>query len=589
MSVIIRPIGVGDLQVVRQQLTGYEAGDVSHIENVLEGELLRRSTRREEVNELTVTEETSTTQIEERDQQSTSRNELSTEAQKESGQQTVSVKDQTTSTEYGKLVENSKSNYAQSVTSRAVNSLTQMVRLQRIQRERRSFTEKAVHELDNRKDGATKVRGIYQWVDRKYKARVLNYGKRLLYDVVVPEPAAFLIDSLKRAVQPESFQLTKPMNPQITPTDVTPGTYRYYATRYGVTGSVTPPPDEFVETFAYPENKKVAAGASAYFSSYKIHIPSDYTAISGYIQSISDDHAGNPAVFNVFEVFVGEDHWYRFGSAPNATVNTLNVSFVMSGETGDVPVTFRTLPPVVEFSYAIGIKCKRTDKAYEQWQLKTHATILQGYQRQLADYEDKLARYQAAVRSQMALAQNFARNPSIEQEELKKAFIALLLAEHFAQAYVPTPTPGAFPPNPTSVRNWGAMVAFFERAFEWENMMYTYYPYFWGRQAKWGELVLVQDTDPQFEAFLKAGAARVVIPVRPGFEGVIAHYQETGDIWMGEEIPDMFSDYYVSIIDEIKARNSAPGDEVLVSEWEFKLPTTLIMLKEDEKLPEWTV
>jgi hypothetical protein len=130
-------------------------------------------------------------------------------------------------------------------------------------------------------------------------------------------------------------------------------------------------------------------------------------------------------------------------------------------------------------------------------------------------------------------------------------------------------------------------VAFFERAFEWENMMYIYYPYFWARPEKWRELILIQDIDPQFEAFLKAGAARVVIPARPGFEGALAHYHETGDIWMGEEMPDMFSDYYVSIIEEIKARNLAPSKEVCVSEWEVKLPTTLVMLKEDEKLPEW--
>ena len=75
--------------------------------------------------------------------------------------------------------------------------------------------------------------------------------------------------------------------------------------------------------------------------------------------------------------------------------------------------------------------------------------------------------------------------------------------------------------------------------------------------------MLTQDTDPQFEAFLKAGAARVVVPVRPGFEAALAHYQETGDVWMGEEMPDMFGDNYLSIIDEIKAANFAPGKEVL--------------------------
>jgi hypothetical protein len=587
MTPIVRAIGIGDLQVVRQQLIGYEAGEVSHIENVLEGELLRRSTTREEVSELTITQETSTSQVEERDLQSTTRNELSTEAQKESSQQTVSVKDQTTSVEYGKLVENSKSNYARSVTDRAVNTLTQMVKLQRVQRERKTFTQEAVHEVDNRQPGAKKIRGIYQWVDKKYKARILNYGTRLLYDVVVPEPAAFLIESLKKAVQPESFQLTKPVEPQISPSFLGPGTYQNYATRYGVTGSVTPPPDEFVETIAHPDNKRLAPGVSATVAAYNISIPDGFAAVSGYIQFIDSELTANLPTPNFFEFFIGEKQFFRFGYAPNATVSTLGTSFLMNGETGDVPVTFRTFPPVVEFAYAIGINCKRTDKAYERWQLKTHATIMAGYQRQLAAYEDKLAQYRAVVRGQVAQAQNFAHDPSIEQEELKKAFIALLLSEQFSQAYRATPNPLAFPPNPTAVTKWGAMVAFFERAFEWENLMYTYYPYFWGRQTSWGELILIQDTNPQFEAFLKAGAARVVIPVRPGFEAALAHFQETGDIWMGKEMPDMFSDYYVSIIDEIKARNAAPGQEVLVEEWDVTLPTTLVMLKEDTTLPAW--
>jgi len=598
---ITRPVGIGDLQVVRQELIGYEAADISHIENVLEGELLRRSTRREEVNELTITQETDTTQVEERDQQSTSRNELSSEAQKESSQQTTSVKDQTTTTDYGKLVENSKTNYARSVTDRAVNTLTQMVKLQRVQRERKSFTEEALHELDNRQN-PKKVRGIYQWVDKKYKARILNYGKRLLYDVVVPEPAAFLIDSLKNAPQPEGFQITKPEDPQIRPTDLTPGSYMYYATQYGVTGSVVPPPDEFIHTVGKPDSQDLkesipffwetfdvtgghihnAQIPRQFFAAFNMVVPDGYTAISGYIQQVNMASRGHTGTS--FEFFIGEWYFVRFGPADT---NTLNLSFRMNGETGEIPVTARGFANISQFNYAIGINCKRTDKAYEQWQLKTHAAIVSGYQRQLADYEDKLSRYQALIRSQLALAQNFAHDPSIEQEELKKAFIFLLLGEHFGQAFHPTPFPEAFPPNPAVVRDWGAMVAFFERAFEWENIMYTYYPYFWGRKSHWGELILIQDTDPEFEAFLKAGAARVVIPVRPGFEGALAHYQETGDIWMGEEIPDMFSDFYVSIIEEIKARNFAPGKEICVSEWDVKLPTTLVMLKEDETLPEW--
>ena len=243
------------------------------------------------------------------------------------------------------------------------------------------------------------------------------------------------------------------------------------------------------------------------------------------------------------------------------------------------------------FSFAVAVVCRRTDAALAEWQLKTHATLVSGYQRQLAEYEDKLTRYVAAVRAQMA-AGGLAHDPSVTREELKRAFIFLLLGEH-PPAWLPTPAPAPAPPtatlpDPLAVREWGAMVAFFERAFEWENLMFTCYPYYWARPQRWQELVLMQDADPQFEAFLKAGAARVVVPVRPGFEAALAHFQETGDVWMGEEMPDMFGDHYLSIIDEIRAANYAPGKEVCVEQWKVTLPTTLVLLKDDATLPSWT-
>ena len=218
-NAVTRPVGIGNLQVVRQELLGYEAGEISHIENILEGELYKRSSTRSESSELTITDEKETIQSEERDLQSTDRNEMASEAQKESGKQTVATQGQSTTTDYGKLVENSKTNYARSVTDRAVNSLTQRVKQLRVKREQKSFTEKTVHEFDNT-DKDKNVRGIYQWVDKKYKTRIMNYGKRLLYDVIVPEPAAFLIESLKKAEQPENFQLTKPIAPWFEPSDL---------------------------------------------------------------------------------------------------------------------------------------------------------------------------------------------------------------------------------------------------------------------------------------------------------------------------------------------------------------------------------
>lgn len=587
---ITKPIGIGNLQVVRQELIGYEAKEISHIENILQGEILRHSTTRSETNEITLTEETQTTQTDERDLQSTIRNELASETQKESGQQSSSAQDRTSTSSYGKLVENNKTNYAKTVTDRAVSNLSQQVKRQRIQREQKTFVEKSVHEFDNSKTGAKNVTGIYQWVDKKYKTRVINYGTRLLYDVVVPEPAAFFIESIKNTPQPEGLDLIKPDVFDLCPSCLTAENYACLAAKYGVSGSVTPPPDDFLKTVAYttsPEPKIDVTFNPAnysYLAAFSIDIPEGYKAISGYVQRVNFKPSSGSSEERTFEVYIGEFYFLRF--APGA-LEYLNHSFPMKGEAGKIPVTFRSFDKVYRFNFAIGINCQRTDKAYEQWQLKAHAVIMAGYQRQLADYQDKLNKYLAVARAQMALAQNFSRDRSVEEQELKRVFLTLLMGEH-PEAAIPAPDPNFTPfSNPSYVRDWGALVAFFERAFEWENIMYTYYPYFWGRIARWGELILIQDIDPQFEAFLKAGAARVVIPVRPGFEAALAHYHETGQIWMGKEMPDVFSDQYVSIIQEIKARNFAPGDEVCVEEWDVTLPTTLVKLKDDATLPQW--
>ncbi len=585
---VTRPVGIGNLLVVRHELLGYEAGEISHIENALPGELFRRVTNRTESSELVLVEEIETAQSEERDVQTTQRAELASETQREASQQNVATQDQTSTTNYGRLVENSKTNYARGVTDRAVNKVSQTVKRQRVQREQKVFSDKVHHELDNR--GKPNVlHGVYQWIDKKYKAKVMNCGKRLLYDVVVPEPAAVLIEALKTAAQPENFQLYRPAEPDVSPDELDWSNYAYYAETYGVTGSVTPPPDEYYTTHSKTNVQDVGARKikayggefdAQWFGHFTVPVPEDYAAVSGYVQRSVVDYKKGETIAEVCEFFIGEDNHVLM------ELGTINESFLMNDEVGEIPVTFRTFYPVLQLNYAVGIICRRTDKALEQWQLKTHATIVAGYQRQREEYLERLGRYQAAVRAQQAVASALSRGASAERDELKRMFIQLLLAEH-PTTYVPTPTPAQAAIDPAYVKKWGSVVAFFERAFEWENMMYLYYPYIWGRPARWGELIVIQDVDPQFQAFLKAGAARVVVPARPGFEAALAHYHETGDVWLGEEMPDMFSDMYVSIIAEIKARNAVPGDEVLVQEWDVRLPTTLVMARTDGELPSF--
>jgi hypothetical protein len=133
-------------------------------------------------------------------------------------------------------------------------------------------------------------------------------------------------------------------------------------------------------------------------------------------------------------------------------------------------------------------------------------------------------------------------------------------------------------------------VRFFEQAFEWEHIVYFFYPYFWGLKKAWNNRMLLDDVDPPFADFLRAGAVRVVVPVRPGFGAAVAHYLGTpdGQIWNGGPPPDIGDSLYLPIIKEIEEATGAPGSETPVGDpWEVRLPTTLVRIRPNNDLPSW--
>jgi hypothetical protein len=146
--------------------------------------------------------------------------------------------------------------------------------------------------------------------------------------------------------------------------------------------------------------------------------------------------------------------------------------------------------------------------------------------------------------------------------------------------------PGAGQTPATSTFN----IEFFEEAFEWENIQYLCYPYYWGRKAYWYDRVLQQDPDPTFAEFLRAGAARVVVPVRPGWEQVVIYYLDTGYVWNGGDIPNVVSPTYMDIASEIMAMENGPSIDAPTPvglPWQYKLPTTQVYLRGDQNLPYW--
>lgn len=74
------------------------------------------------------------------------------------------------------------------------------------------------------------------------------------------------------------------------------------------------------------------------------------------------------------------------------------------------------------------------------------------------------------------------------------------------------------------------MVKFLHQAIEWENLLYLTYPYFWDVPTAWDFVRTLQHPDSTREQFLRAGSARVVLTIRPSYEGDFAAFVDKGDL-----------------------------------------------------------
>ncbi len=65
--------------------------------------------------------------------------------------------------------------------------------------------------FDNTKGDDDNIVGVYRYIDNVYSAQIVNYGKRLMLEFIIPEPAAFLryaltnkpIDNVTLALSPD--------------------------------------------------------------------------------------------------------------------------------------------------------------------------------------------------------------------------------------------------------------------------------------------------------------------------------------------------------------------------------------------------
>ncbi|WP_298214543.1 hypothetical protein [Acidovorax sp.] len=573
----IRALGVGDLKIVKQTLLRYDAGEVAHIENVLVGQSKERLHSVKQSTEETLFVSTERSASVEKDLQSTDRFELAEETQNTIKQERANETGVTITASYGpvSVSANTRFNdsssqeqsskvsrkFARETVNRSVEKVEQKVREERTRR-----TTLQVEETNRyTQEAKTKnIVGIYRWVDKVYRARVHVYGKRMMLEFMVPEPASVFLRS--RTFRPDDpGAVTPPDALAFGPNDITRYNYTGLAARYGAEVEAPPPP---------LREMHMTLRSNTDTQPSKIEITEGWVAIRA---SGSAAWLAQPNGWLMLQV--GHAQWE--GGAPSWPPQSLG------DVSGEIPVAVTT-NRISAYNVMASVVAVPTPRLEEKWRLDTYKAIRTAYELRLSEYRDYLASQRQAELN-LEVSQD-AESRAIERRELQRSCIELLTQQHFD-------TLGAITNNPNS--GWpeidfakaaaqGERVGYFQQSFEWEQMTYIFYPYFWGRQSEWKAMLASSGGDALFGRFLAAGFARVVVPVKPAHESDVAYFLATGRLWQGSEPPTIGDPRYVDILDEIKESLDAPDEGSPEGEpWQFKIPTSLVLLDESEKLPSW--
>lgn len=537
---LLRAVGWGELVVARERLIGYEAREIAHIENVMPGEAkLRKHDRRRTVEQVTEVETLLETESE-RDLQTSDRYELRSESQATIQQEYSIEAGVNTSGRYGLTkvetslqagfqqskseARSSSQQIAREIVSRAVERTFESVRELRrltVTEQIRELNQHRLENLSNAGSGAppSAISGIYLWVEKLLEVELRHYGRRMLVEFHIPEPA---ISLLERDADGTASKPRQPAPFTLGPADVHPTNYLCLTDRFGAE-DVQPPPAQFVSVgyaWASAPSEDVDEATAEDTVADTISIPDGYRPVDGY--AVVSAHPSDSEHFDVFLAVGGLIVIDKAGV--DFDEGEIQFDPALRWPNG-VPVSVRAHGHFDKTMVAqVSLRCERTNEALVGWRLRTWEQLRSAHELRMQTY--RRAVEEQEIRTPFAgpvLQRPEAENRRVELEELQKWSIkAMRLAAFNFNAVEQV---GDFQEiDPLNGDLQAGVTRMFEEAFEWREASYFLYPYYWSRRETWSFRSSLDAIDARHAAFLRAGSARFIVPVTPGFEERVLYY-----------------------------------------------------------------
>ena len=327
----------------------------------------------------------------------------------------------------------SASNFARDTTSRAVNKLEKKTVNKLIRKTIEEIQETNTHRFDNTGATTSNISGVYRFVDKIYLGQIINYGKRLMLEFTVPEPAAFLRYALTGTPAP-NISVDKPEPPgyctnngktfvPLKVQDIDRLSYLYWASKYGATDITPPPASTQVVSSALTSNfqEMQEVGDDDYLNSksISIDIPEGYRPLRAKVLhdeiNLDTTIAPNIAIL-IDNRSIGNGNQAEF--------------YLSSGNWKNISVAVNTLNKAL-YAVVINVFCLLTEEKYQEWQLKVFTAIMNAYSDQKSKYDNAVQVEKNRAEFSGVSGSNPAQNRETEKTELKKNCIAMLTGQRF--------------------------------------------------------------------------------------------------------------------------------------------------------------
>ena len=395
------------------------------------------------------------------------------------------------------------------------------------------------HLIENKNEDKSMRVDYYKRV-RRWQSKLFRYGVRLTYDVVLPDPGQRLRQR-EVALQSIANELAQEFSLSLAPSQITVWNWESLADQYGVSMPAPPLQQVHVEasqtvSFTTPDDVVTGSDGVKYTSHHRVlslnvTSPPNYelsnlnvyasiqtwTGIAGYGGWLNAYAGQSIQLVNADSGGYCNMNWDLDATRVPADGQTTVFFRMQVAQSGMVKLTGTYVP---------------TDSYMENWRLACWTAIRDAASARFAQHRTYLRDRQSILQKDIA-ADDPVRLRRMEREAIMRTVLEWLFPgfEDASSVLASLPSPGSLDPGKwQQVMQYGEYIKFVQSAIDWDNVIVFLYPYFWDTLWNEPEKLFLQHPDAIRREFLRAGAARVILAIEPGYEEQVVGLLDQGQL-----------------------------------------------------------